>query len=153
MKTMSEHVQEILWRSVSPALPLPTLIEALERETVTTTGGPLSVLRELRRSPELFRVLDPCMGPWRGRWAITGQDPVWTPDLWVLGLSPRKRSCSPIRARLSETLRSLGRRVDQGSAMATARWSLLMARESTVFAGAAASTSPAQVCTTVCTAV
>jgi hypothetical protein len=133
MKTMSEHVQEILWRYASPAMPLSILVEALERETIAATGGPDRVLRELRNSPDLFRVLDPRVGPWRGRWAITGGAETWTPDLWVLGLRPHKRPCSPVRARLSETLRSLGRRVDQGSAMATARWWLLMERESTVF--------------------
>ncbi len=132
MKTMSEHVQEILWRSPSPALPLASLVAALERETVMTTGGPERVLSELRSRPELFRVLDPRVGPWYVRRSSNDVARSWTPDLWVLGLSPRQRPCSPVRARLSETLRSLGRRVDQGSAMATARWLLLMERQSTV---------------------
>ncbi len=137
MKTTSEHVQEILWRSASPALPLPLLIEALERETLLATGGTEPVLRELAGSPDLFRVLDPHVGPWRGQSAITGGAGAWTPNLWVLGLLPRRRPCSPVRARLSETLRSVGRRLDCGSAMATARWMLLMERESTLLAESA----------------
>ena len=133
MKTTSEHAQEILWRSSSPALPLASLVEALERETVTTTGGTEAVLRELRTRPDLFRVLDPRVGPWRSRGAMYAEVRAWIPDLSVLGLRPRPRPSSPVRARLAETLRSLGRRVDQGSATATARWLLLMERESTAF--------------------
>lgn len=133
MKTTSDHAQEILWRSSSPALPLASLVEALERETVTTTGGTESVLRELRARPDLFRVLDPRVGPWRSRGAMSAEVRAWTPDLSVLGLRPHPRPSSPVRARLAETLRSLGRRVDQGSATATARWLLLMERESTAF--------------------
>jgi len=133
---------------------LPILVATLERETVTTTGGAEGVLRELGRNPHLFRVLNPRVGPWRGTWACKGrpgacedgvgacedgvgacEDGVraWAPEPSVLGLRPNFRPCSPLRARLSETLRSLGRRVDQGSAMATARWLLLMERESTAF--------------------
>ena len=137
MKTLSEHAQEILWRSTSPALPLRLLVEALERETVTATGGPERVLRELKGSPELFRVLDPWVGPWRGGRTIASGAEAWTLDHWVLGLRPHQRPCSPARARLSETLRSVGRQVDQGSAMATARWLLLMERESAVLGGSA----------------
>ena len=133
MKTTSEHAQEILWRSPSPAMPLAILVEALERETLTTTGGTESVLRALRARPDLFRVLDPRIGPWRGPGAMYPEVRAWTPDVSVLGLRPRHRPSSPVRARLAETLRSLGRRVDQGSATATARWLLLMERESTVF--------------------
>ena len=133
MKTTSEHAQEILWRSSSPALPLASLVEALERETITTTGGTEAVLRELRTRPDLFRVLDPRVGPWRSRGAMYVEVRAWIPDLSVLGLRPRPRPSSPVRARLAETLRSLGRSVDQGSATATARWLLLMERESTTF--------------------
>ena len=105
MKTTSEHAQEILWRSSSPALPLASLVEALERETVTTTGGTESVLRELRTRPDLFRVLDPRVGPWRSRGAMYAEIRAWTPDLSVLGLRPRPRPCAHwdavwIRARL-----------------------------------------------------
>ena len=138
MRSTSEHVQEILCRFACVALPMAILVEALERETITTTGGTERVLGELKSRPDLFRVLDPGVGPWRGRSAITGSAEAWTPDIWVLSLRPCHRPCSAVRARLSESLRCLGRRVDQGSAMATARWSLLMERESTVFANSPA---------------
>ena len=65
MRNMAEQVQEILDRTASTAVPLTVLVATLEREFVMIPGGPAGLLTELRGRPDLFRVLDPCVGPWR----------------------------------------------------------------------------------------
>jgi len=127
MKTIPDLAREILSRSPTPALPLPGLVEAIEEET--TTGhlpSPARILIEIRSRPDLFRVLDPVIGPWRRATAEPGGPSPWNPATWVLGLDPDTRTSSPVSARTSESLRWLGRRVDENSATAVARWVLLI---------------------------
>jgi len=135
MRNTAEVVREIMDRTTSTALPLPVLIVALERGVVMPPRGPVGLLREIKSRPDLFRVLDPRVGPWRRPRTLPGSPLGWRPDRWVLNLHPRRKPHSPVQARLSESLRCLGRTLDQGSATATARWSQLMARETVLYPG------------------
>ena len=128
MKTIPDLAREILNRSPTPALPLPRLLEAIEEETVGYVASVERILTEIRSRPDLFRVLDPMIGPWRRATAKPGEVPPWSPDTWVLGLDPDTRASSPVSARTTESLRCLGRRVDENSATGVARWLLLIER-------------------------
>ena len=128
MKTIPDLAKEILSRSPTPALPLPGLVEAIEEENTGYLTSPERILMDLRSRPELFRVLDPLIGPWRRAMAEPGGVPPGTPETWVLGLDPATRADSPVSARTSESLRCLGRTVDENSATAVARWLLLIQR-------------------------
>ncbi len=128
MKTIPDLAREVLSRSSTPALPLPRLVDAIEKETPGYAGSVDRILREIRSCPNLFRVLDPLIGPWRRATGKPGDLPQWSPETWVLGLNPDTRAKSPVSARTAESLRCLGRRVDENSATAVARWLLLMER-------------------------
>ena len=128
MKTIPDFAREILTRSKAPALPIPRLVEAIAAEGGSHVTTVDRILRELRSRPDLFRVLDPLIGPWRRATAITGGTPPWSPDTWVLGLDPGLRATSPVGARTAECLRCLGRQVDENSATAVARWLILIER-------------------------
>jgi len=132
MKTIPDVAREILRRSPTPALPLPRLIQAIEEETVGHVPSAERILRELRSRPDLFRVLDPLIGPWRRATAKPGEVPPWSPDTWVLGLDPGTQARSPVSARTVESLRCLGRNVDENSATAVAHWLLLIDRGASV---------------------
>lgn len=123
---------EILSRSPTPALPLPHLLEAIEEETVGCVVDAERILNELRSRPDLFRILDPMIGPWRRATAKPGDVPPWSPETWVLGLDPDSRATSPVSARTAESLRCLGREIDENSATAVARWLLLIERSASV---------------------
>ena len=99
MKTISDFAREILSRSSTPALPLSLLIEALEGETAGPVANAERILTELRSRPDLFRVLDPMIGPWRRATAKPGEVPPWSPETWVLGLDPDTGASSPVFAR------------------------------------------------------
>jgi hypothetical protein len=126
MKTIPDFAREILSRSPTPALPFPRLLEAIEAEAAGYMTNGERILKEIRSRPDLFRVLDPMIGPWRRATAKPGEVPPWSPDTWVLGLDPDTRASSPVSARTTESLRCLGRRVDENSATAVARWLLLI---------------------------
>ena len=128
MRTVVDLATEILGRSPTPALPLPRLIEAIAEETASHAAPVERILAEIRSRPDLFRVLDPVIGPWRRATGRPGEDPPWSPATWVLGLQPANRAGSPVSARTRESLRCLGSRVDENSATAVARWLLLMGR-------------------------
>ncbi len=128
MKTIPDFAIEIMSRSSAPALPLPRLVDAIAEETAGLVADTERILREIRMRPDLFRVLDPFIGPWRRATARPGETPPWSPDTWVLGLAPGTRESSPVRARTAESLRYLGRRVDENSATAVAHWVLLIER-------------------------
>lgn len=128
MKTIPDLATEILSRSPTPALPLSHLVEAIAEETASQSASTERILAELRSCPDLFRVLDPLIGPWRRATARPGEVPPWSPETWVLGLHPGTRASSPVSARTAESLRCLGRRVDENSATAVARWLLLIER-------------------------
>ena len=130
MKTIPDFAREILSRSPALALPLARLLEAIEEETAGYVVSPERILTEIRSRPDLFRVLDPMIGPWRRSTAKPGEAPPWSPETWVLGLDPNTRASSPVSARTAESLRCLGRRVDENSATAVARWLLLIERGS-----------------------
>ena len=132
MKTIPDFVREILSRSPAPALPLPHLVEAIEEESVGCVASAEGILTEIRSRPDLFRVLDPMIGPWRRAIAKPGEVLPWSPETWVLGLDPDTRASSPVSARTAESLRCLGRRVDENSATAVARWLLLIERSASV---------------------
>jgi hypothetical protein len=128
MKTIPDLASEILNRSPNPALPLARLLEAMEEETAGYVDGAERILMEIRSRPDLFRVFDPMIGPWRRATAKPYEVPPWNPETWVLGLDPNTRASSPVSARTAESLRCLGRRVDENSATAVARWLLLIER-------------------------
>ena len=132
MKTIPDFVREILSRSPTPALPLPHLLGAIEEESAGCVASAEGILTEIRSRPDLFRVLDPMIGPWRRATAKPGEVPPWSPETWVLGLDPDTRTSSPVSARTAESLRCLGRRVDENSATAVARWLLLIERSASV---------------------
>ena len=132
MKTIPDLAKEILSRSPTPALPLPRLVKAITEETAGHAAGAELILTEIRSRPDLFRVLDPLIGPWRRATAKPGEDPPWSPDTWVLGLAPGTRARSPVWDRTAESLRCLGRRVDENSATAVAHWLLLIERSASV---------------------
>ena len=128
MKTIPDFAMEIMNRSPTPAIPLPRLVDAITEETAGLVADAERILREIRMRPDLFRVLDPFIGPWRRVTAKPGETPPWSPDTWVLGLTPCTRESSPVWARTAESLRYLGRRVDENSATAVAHWVLLIQR-------------------------
>ena len=132
MKTIQDFAMEILSRSPTPALPLTHLVKAITAETAGHVASVDRILREIRSRPDLFRVLDPVIGPWRRVMAKPGETPPWSPDTWVLGLAPGTRASSPVWARTAESLRCLGRRVDENSATAVAHWLLLIERSTSV---------------------
>jgi hypothetical protein len=128
MKTIPDFAREILGRSKTPALPFPRLVEAITEELGGHVTAIDRILVELRSRPDLFRVLDPLIGPWRRSTATSVGTPPWSPDTWVLGLDPGMGAPSPVRARTAECLRCLGRQVDENSATAVARWLVLLER-------------------------
>ena len=130
MKATPVVVEQILSRSMPSAMPLPRLVEAVNREMGGPQVGPQALLCSLRSRPDLFRMLDPLVGPWRRSTAVRWGDGGWAPDPWVIGLSPERRPRSPLVSRLSESLRCLGKQVDECSTTATARWLLHMERGS-----------------------
>ena len=128
MKTIPDFVTEIMSRSATPALPLTRLVDAIAEETAGLVADAERILREIRSRPDLFRVLDPFIGPWRRATAKPGETPSWSPDTWIVGLAPSTRESSPVSARTAESLRHLGSRVDENSATAVAHWVLLVER-------------------------
>ena len=126
MKTIPEFAREILNRSATPVLPLPRLLEAIEEATAGQVVNAERILPEIRSRPDLFRVLDPMIGPWRRATAKPGEVPPWSPETWVLCLDPDTGACSSVSSRTAESLRYLGRRADENSATAVAHWLLLM---------------------------
>ena len=103
MKTIPDFAREILSRSPALALPLARLLEAIEEETAGYVVSPERILTEIRSRPDLFRVLDPMIGPWRRSTAKPGEAPPWSPETWVLGLDPNTRASSPVSARTAES--------------------------------------------------
>ncbi len=108
------------------AMPLPLLVEAVNREIGGPGVSPEDLLRSLRSRPDLFRTLDPLVGPWRRIAALRRVDGGWAPDLWVVGLSPGRRPRSAFASRLTESLRCLAKQVDERSTTATTRWLIHM---------------------------
>ena len=80
MKTIPDLAREILNRSPNPALPLARLLEAIEEETAGYVEGAERILMEIRSRPDLFRVLDPMIGPWRRATAKPYEAPPWSPE-------------------------------------------------------------------------
>ena len=132
MKTIPDFAREILNRSGTPALPLPRLLEATEEGTSGQVVNAQRILAEIRSRPDLFRVLDPMIGPWRRATAKPGEVPPWSPETWVLGLDPDTVASSLVSARTAKSLQCLGRKVDENSTPAMARWLLLMERYASV---------------------
>ncbi len=101
MKTIPDLAMEILSRSFTPALPLPRLVELIRDESTGPVVSVEQILTEIRMRPDLFRVLDPIIGPWRRATAKENEIPPWSPDTWVLGLGPANSTGSPVRTRTS----------------------------------------------------
>jgi hypothetical protein len=126
MTTTPDLVERILNRSMAYAMPLPLLVEAVNREIGGPRVSPEDLLRSLRSRPDPFRTLDPLVGPWRRIAALRWVDGGWAPDPRVIGLSPARRPRSAFVSRLTESLRCLAKQVDERSTTATARWSIHM---------------------------
>ena len=110
MKTIPDFAREILNCSPTPALPPPRLLEAIEEATAGQVVNAERILAEIRARPDLFRVLDPMIGPWRRATAKPDEVPPWSPETWVLCLDPDTGTSSSVSARTAESLRCLGRK-------------------------------------------
>jgi hypothetical protein len=120
MKTIPDFAREILNRSATPALPLPRLLEATEEATAGQVVNAEQIIPEIRSRPDLFCVLDPMIGPWRRATAKPGEVPPWNPRRGFSASIPTPGRSS-VSARTAESIRYLGRRVDDNSATAVAR--------------------------------
>mgnify|MGYP000076530977 FL=1 len=80
MTTTPDLVERILNRSMAYAMPLPLLVEAVNREIGGPRVSPEDLLRSLRSRPDPFRTLDPLVGPWRQIAALRWVDGGWAPD-------------------------------------------------------------------------
>lgn len=134
MDTVAERAHRVLARQPTPALSVRELHRLMSGEL----GGPSPprelFLHQLRRRPDLFRVLRPWRGPWSGLVAPEsgrpGAPPVVT-DLqvdsgaWVVptgGSGPPEGEPDSATRTLRATLLAVGRDVDEGSLLALTRW-------------------------------
>ncbi len=120
MDSIPESAATVLRRHPAPALPIGEVRTLLFG---SPGGRPLPeevLLRELRRRPDLVRVLE---SPPR-RWAGAG------PRSWIVARVPGDGEArTPLSARLRASLRHLGEGLESGSALALARWERLLREE------------------------
>jgi hypothetical protein len=120
MDSIPESAATVLRRHPAPALPIGEIRTLLFG---SPGGRPLAedaLLRELRRRPDLVRVLE---SPPR-RWAGAG------PRSWIMARVPGDGEAPTLLAsRLRASLRHLGEGLDSGSALALARWERLLREE------------------------
>lgn len=140
METVAERAHRVLARQRTPALSTRELHRLLSGEL----GGPPPpmelFLHQLRRRPDLFRILEPWRGPWgpllpspRERSGSPGvaADLEIRGDLWVVpadGGGALDEEPDPAVRTLRASLLAVGRRVDDGSVTALTRW-MAMVRE------------------------
>ena len=113
MESLARRTALALARHPSPALRFTEAVEAARASGMPVTEGVL--LRSLRESPDLFRVL----GPWRGPLAPATTGP------WLVPLSPDAdplAGAPPCLRRLRTSLVWLGRSLDDRCGPARTRW-------------------------------
>lgn len=145
MEPFAERTVRLARRHPLPALPLQEVVHLLRSDSAGPPPDEDFLLGTLRRRPDLFRILDPWRGPWRG---ITDVRPEagarYLPYLRERGLSPRwpwivvhppraagageagARAEGAALDRLRESILSLSREVDAASAMSLTRWCRLL---------------------------
>ena len=131
MQSTADLAVHILARTPARALPVSHLSHLIGQEVGGAGVGHEFVVRAVRARPNLFRLLDPWRGPWRvsgrkspERSPITSSPLGGVPDeLWVLLLEPPTDSeLDPPMRMLQESMLAAGRRVDEHSVTALARW-------------------------------
>lgn len=131
MQSTTDLAVNILARTPARTLPISRLSHLIEQEAGGGVVGQELVVRAVRARPNLFRLLDPWRGPWRvsGRMGPEGStftaNPLGgaTDDPWVLLLEPPTDSeLDPPLSMLQDSTLAAGRRVDEHSVTALARW-------------------------------
>jgi hypothetical protein len=123
MSSIPEATASTLRHHPAPALTLDSLRELLHGSPGGPTSGEEILLRELRRRPDLVRILET---PPR-RWAGAG------PRAWILARGPGAvEEDRGLSGRLRASLRHLAEGVDPGSALELARWERLVREEGRV---------------------
>lgn len=142
MEPFAERTARIAGRHPLPALPLQEVTHLLRQDAPGPPPDEAFILATLGRRPDLFRILDPWQGAWRGILDARPEDGApYLPFLRELGLSPRWPwivtlvsegpgwSGGPAEglrarglARLRESLLALSREIDAGSVIELTRW-------------------------------
>ena len=131
MQSTTDLAVHILARTPARTLPISHLCHLMEQEVGGAGPGHESVVQAVRARPNLFRLLNPWRGPWRvpGHTGPEGStfipNPLGgTPDEpWVLLLEPPTDSeLDPPLRMLQDSMLAAGRRVDEHSVTALARW-------------------------------
>ncbi len=135
MQSTTDLAVQILARTPARTLPMSHLIHLMEQEAGGAGVGHEFVVQAVRARPNLFRLLDPWRGPWRvpkrtgpggsTRGSTLGSHPLGgaTDEPWVLLLEPPADSeLDPPLRMLQESMLAAGRRVDEHSVTALARW-------------------------------
>lgn len=131
MQSTTDLAVHILAGTPARTLPLSQLSHLIEREVGWARVGHESVIQAVQARPNLFRLLNPWRGPWRGsgRTGSKGSTSTSSPlagvadEPWVLLLEPPTDSeLEPPLRMLQESMLAAGRRVDERSVTALARW-------------------------------
>lgn len=123
MESIPESTASVLRRHPAPALTLSEVHALLYGTPGVSSPSESALLQELRRRPDLFRVLEP---PAR-RWAGSG------PRSWVLARVPGEdERLRALASRLRTSVRHLGEGVEPDSALALARWERMVREEGRV---------------------
>ncbi len=151
MESLARRARSVIASDFGLAMSVEALSDRLGRAGDRVAPGPVALLRELRRHPGLFRVVDPWRGPWRAAPRRGGPERPWSsvPGLGPPG-SPAPVGGVPTIAalataamivpidvewaeggrslprKLRECVYRLGRGVDAESPVAVARWARLM---------------------------
>ena len=132
MQSTVDLAVHILGRTPARALPISHLSQLIGQDADGAGVGQELVAQAVRARPNLFRMLDPWRGPWRvsGRRGSPDGSAFTSSQLggvadepWVLLLEPPTDSelDPPLRI-LQESTLAAGRRVDEHSVTALARW-------------------------------
>ena len=120
MDSIPESAASMLQRHPAPALSVEEVGNLLHGGSEAPRANAELLLRELRRRPDLFRILE--LPP--RRWAGAG------PRSWVLARRPGDREAHrALTGILRASLRHLGEELDVDSALALARWERLVREE------------------------
>jgi hypothetical protein len=120
MDSIPESAASMLQRHPAPALTVEEVRTLLHGGSGAPPANTDILLRELRRRPDLLRILE--LPP--RRWAGAG------PRSWVLARRPGDREARrALTGILRASLRHLGERLDPDSALALARWERLVREE------------------------
>lgn len=131
MQSTTDLAVHILARTPARTLPISQLSHLIEQEVGGAHVGPEFVVQAVRARPNLFRLLNPWRGPWRGSGRTGSEGSAFTSnpfggvgdEPWVLLLEPPADSeLDPPLRMLQESTLAAGRHVDEHSVTALARW-------------------------------